>query len=48
MEEEVSCRPAACSEAPSATDWLAAETWAAAEVIRSVSSDILQPLAEWD
>ncbi len=38
-EAEVSSMEAACSEAPSARDWLVAETWAAAEEISSEPVD---------
>ncbi len=38
MEEEVSSSPAACSEAPSARDWLAEETCDEAEATCSAPS----------
>ena len=37
-EEEVSSMEAACSEAPSASDWLAEDTWPEAEATWSAAS----------
>jgi hypothetical protein len=45
MEEEVSSMDDACSEAPSARDWLEEETWAAPEL--TCSAALLNPAITW-